>query len=60
MPFQYVCADCGTETNAFHDACACCKGRRISAISVIEKLLGPDWRATAFPDGPGVDTRICK
>lgn len=49
-PMEYVCADCGTKTDQFNEPCVSCGGRRISLISVIEKLLGPNWYEIGFGD----------
>jgi len=40
----YVCCDCGCEQDSMDTPCDGCGGPRVVAISLIEELVGPDWR----------------
>ena len=43
-PKEWVCADCGLETNEDSGPCANCGSARIVLQSMAEELLGSDWR----------------
>jgi len=40
----YVCCDCGCEQDSMDTPCDGCGGPRVVVISLIEELVGPDWR----------------
>jgi len=42
-PNEWVCADCGTESQT-RGPCLSCKGFRLALISVVEKEFGKDWK----------------
>jgi len=46
---EYVCADCGLETNEKNGPCTQCKGYRIVLISFVESKFGSDWRKAFEP-----------
>jgi rubrerythrin len=44
---EFLCAECGCETNTTMDApCTACGSRRVALFSVLKPHLGPDWRET--------------
>lgn len=47
----YVCCDCGCEQESMDTPCDGCGGPRVVVISLIEELIGPDWREN-FEGGP--------
>jgi len=43
---KWVCADCGDEYAEDTVPCAKCGSNRVVLISVIEEMLGPNWRSS--------------
>ena len=46
---KWACADCGTEKVMNDGPCDNCKSVRIVLVSMIEQLMGPDWREKFEP-----------
>lgn len=49
---KYVCADCGHEPDSMDTTCPSCGSVRVVLRSVIENIVGPNWRETFEPRKP--------
>ena len=47
---DYVCADCGTETDTMKGTCRKCASVRLVLISMIEQAAAPNWRDSFEPN----------
>ena len=55
-PLEWACADCGTEKAHREGVCGNCKSVRIVLVSMIEQLMGSDWREKFEPTDDPVTT----
>lgn len=44
METKYVCADCGADNDTMYSGCRRCSSVRVVLKSVMERVLGPQWR----------------
>ena len=47
---DYTCLDCATDKSTMKGTCDNCGSVRISLISVVEEVAGPDWRDNFEPN----------